>query len=347
MSFIAENDSLNYYGLIQNDITIPDWGRRIYDILANKNIRITMPLEPFISNSIESGSVHFRRLDTDSSFSVIVQVEIRGSMVDIPIYVDPWRVHKFRSIFDSTGSTVDITDYEVSLLNIGYGSERVQRLPVDTVSLVNQNINANNYIGLVINGFTLANGSSLLLASQTDATENGVYSVNSSGHIFRRSQESLGFDGKYYTFPVTRGNTAGAVYQITNATNPDAPAIFGESPLTVAFYTRSAPALIEDKGIHTAKIIASSYTALSTDYRIHVNSTAGPITITLPPASSYTSPQVKSYQIFKTDTSNNTITIQASGTDTLSSGGNSFQFYMPYQQVDLTSDSLFNIFYIS
>jgi hypothetical protein len=241
MSFIAENDSWNYGGIILSDTTLTQWNRTYYDIFASTgNITITLPAVPDIFNDSESGLLCFIRADSDISNTVTIVANIDGLPKNIPIYPNPNAVHRFRTIYDPSGTLVKSTIYDTQLGDSGEGSERVQRLPVETVALTNLDINANNYIGLVVTGFTLAVGSSLLLANQNDTSQNGVYRVIASGNIVHRSQEPLGTDGKYYTFPVTRGDAAGIVYQVTNADNPDAPAIFGGSRLSISGYTVAA-----------------------------------------------------------------------------------------------------------
>ena len=392
MSVESENHSYFFQSTpITTNITIPDWGRRYYQVNATAGpITITIQA-PTDVNEVEPGTIAIERLDFPSTNTVTVNILTKTGTT-------PWTIPpSFLGLFytatacsDPTGTaniifgvqtpylavpitgalmqgTIDSSNFVMRSANptdinsitstdvVNYrtavslvSAARVSKIGVATIAVTDQSVVATNYIGLVISGYTLALGDSLLLSGQTNAVENGIYTVQTGGGILRRQDCFTGVDCNGYIVPVNSGALSNRVYRLSNQTLPFGSAVVGIDLISVSLYIiTNSTTPPEDRGIHTATLVNSNYTMLSTDYRVHVNSTTGPITITLPAANSFTSPVVKSYQILKTDISNNVITIQAAGADTLSSGGNSFQFYMPYQQVDLTSDSLSNIFYIS
>lgn len=242
MSFIVDNDSWNYGGIILIDTTLAQWNRTYYDIFTTTgNITITLPAVPDIFNDVESGLLCFRRVDSNMTNTVTIVADIGGFPTDIPIYPNPNAMHKFRSVYDPTGNLARSTLYDVEIQDIGSASDRVQRDSVDTVAFTNLDVNANNYIGLIVSGWTLAADNSLLLTGQTNAYENGVYKVTPFGYIVHRKTETLGSDGKYHTFPVMRGDAAGVVFRITNTQNVEAPAIYGTSQLSIEVYTAPLP----------------------------------------------------------------------------------------------------------
>lgn len=242
MSFIAENDSWNYGDIISNNITLTQWNRTYYPINAlNNNITITLPPTPDPSNPVESGLLCFTRNDYNMTNTVTIVANIGGFPTNIPIYPNSNAIHKFRTVYDPQGLTPYSTIYDVQVQDIGSASDRVQRDSVDTAAFTNLDINANNYIGLVVSGWTLAADNSLLLTNQNNTYQNGVYKVTPLGYIVHRETEPLGSDGKYHTFPVMRGDAAGAVFRITNTQNVEAPAIYGESRLSISVYTYSVP----------------------------------------------------------------------------------------------------------
>ena len=238
MSFIAENDSWNYGDTISNNITLTQWNRTYHPINAlNNNITITLPPTPDPSNSVESGLLCFVRSDFSMTNTVTIVANIGGFPTNIPIYPNSNAVHRFRTMYDPLGLSPNTTLYDVQLQDIGSASDRVQRDSVDTAAFTNLDINLSNYIGLVVSGWTLAAGSSLLLTNQNNTYQNGVYKVTPLGYIVHRETEPLGSDGKYHTFPVMRGDAAGYVFRITNAQNVEAPAIYGGSRLSISLYT--------------------------------------------------------------------------------------------------------------
>lgn len=88
--------------------------------------------------------------------------------------------------FNKVTTSSDPVD-NVDLVNLGYLNQalasRFLNLPdVETIATSNLNITT-NLIGQTINGYTLANQNKILLAGQTNAKENLVYTVTSSGLI--------------------------------------------------------------------------------------------------------------------------------------------------------------------
>ena len=255
MSFVVDNDSVNFGGIITGDITLTSWGRLIYTVYASSDITITLPPEPKPNNIVESGSISFIRVDSDANYTVTVVVDIGGFPNSYKIYPNPLDVHKFKTIYDPSNQLAFTTLYSVDVYGVVEGSERVLRDVVDTVATTDQNAFASNYIGLNINGVTLAAGDSLLLTAQGNEYQNGAYKVNTNGTISYRDSEPLGMDGRYHVFPVKRGDYSGYSYRVTNSVNPLAPALYDISSLKIEQY--EVPATF-DTGADLAVIITAA-----------------------------------------------------------------------------------------
>lgn len=73
---------------------------------------------------------------------------------------------------------------------------------------------------LTIDSYTLSAGERVLVKSQTDATENGIYDVASGSWTRSADADTQAELKPASTVRVISGDDAGLVYQLTNATNP-------------------------------------------------------------------------------------------------------------------------------
>lgn len=190
---------------------------------------------PSSVNVIERGSLFFRRIDSNGDNWVYISAIINGTQQNIPLDCNPNTVHWFCAVADPT--LANNTFY--FRLNMADVTEdgRIAKDAVDTISIANENVLGTGYIGRVINGVTLAIGSSILLTAQTQAVENGVYVVNSGSKIERRPDCARGINGNGFLIPVLGGTYLGDVYTIYNNLVPTSKfALFGINKINVDLY---------------------------------------------------------------------------------------------------------------
>lgn len=236
---ITENLSFDYQqNLLLSDTTLTSWKRQLYDVsAASGSITITLPSNASDLNLLEVGSLFFRRLDTVEANTVTIAAVIGGTNRFIKIPINTEVVHWFCCAYDGgVGSAAFYFKLNSSDVD---NQARVSKDPAVTVSTSNLNVAVNTYIGLVLNGATLAIGDSIVLAAQTNPIENGVYVVNTNGTISRRADCALGIDGNGYIVPITGGNSKFFIYVIRNISGSGFPALFGRSQLTISLYSNT------------------------------------------------------------------------------------------------------------
>lgn len=94
------------------------------------------------------------------------------------------------------------------------------KMPVRTVSLTPLAIATGFVPGQTVGGVVLAEGDAVLVAGQTDASENGIRVVLASGAPARRRDMRLGSDVLGAAVLVFAGTGAGKIYRATNTTAP-------------------------------------------------------------------------------------------------------------------------------
>jgi len=325
MGYIVNNDSMEFRGKITSGLTINDWKRAMYEIDGTTGgFTVTLPAFPTTTNLVESGSIYFRRVDGVWANKVYVVVNINGfpTNVEIPAYFNGY--YRFYSVLDPTGTSTLTCGYNAVLQDTSNGAERVAKFPVSTIATTNMDVAANNYIGMVINGVTLAAGSTILLSAQTNATQNGVVNVTNTGNIVKRQDFFTGIDLRNYIVPVAGGTFAGNVYILSSAVDQYGACPSGLVNINVDLYVEGQnPLLINDYEKFT-QILDQDYTAFPTDTIIICNLVSGVNrTLTLPKLSLLLNPSttglLKIYQIFKLAPSG-VLTVSCTSGDTFGDG---------------------------
>lgn len=108
MSVASDNISYNYFGVINFDQNVPDWGNRFYRLDASsQSLNILMPPIPDpTTNNFDPGRIGFQR--TDSSANVVTVTYGSASSFVIPVTTD---VFEFVVILDpdNPASDIDVT----------------------------------------------------------------------------------------------------------------------------------------------------------------------------------------------------------------------------------------------
>lgn len=239
---IVNNLSLDYQeDLILADTTLTSWKRQLFDCSSasvTAGITVTLPPMPTTLNRVERGSLFFRRIDAFGDRPLYISAVMNGTQVNVPLDCTPNTVHWFCAVADT--ALFNNTFYFKLCSASAMESTRVARTAVNTVATTNQNVFGGGYIGTAIEGFTLANGSSLLLTAQTFPKENGVYVVNSAGRIRRRADCAGGVNGNRFLIPVSGGNYAGSVYTVRSLQNLESDfAIFDIMDLAIIIFVKT------------------------------------------------------------------------------------------------------------
>lgn len=338
---ITENYSFDYQpNAILSNTTIDYWRRQLFDVIASSgNITITLPPNPLGSNTLEMGSLFFRRLDTVAANKVTVQAVINGTMQNILLPVGTDIVHWFVSVFDG-GFGSNTYYFQLNSANV-LNQTRVARFSATTSATTNLNISATNYIGLNVGGWTLAAGDSILAGSQTNNVESAVYVVQNSGGLARRDDFALGCNVNGYLVPVEAGTYARDIYIFYNqSAGQSAPAIAGYDRINVDLYVEGQNPLIINGYEKFVEILDQDYTATSSDTIIISNLVSGVNrTLTLPKLSSLLNPSttnlLKIYQIFKLAPSG-VLTVSCTSGDTFGDGTTSITLQKNGDNIYLT-----------
>jgi hypothetical protein len=322
---ITENLSYDYQpNAISSNTTIGYWRRQLFDVIATSgNITITLPPNSLRSNTLEMGSIFLRRLDTVAANTVTVVAVINGVMQNIKLPVGTDVVHQFTSVYDgdSGSNTFYFQQSSANVLN----QTRVARFSATTSAVTNIDVNATNYIGLNVGGWTLSAGDSILAGSQTNNVESAVYVVQNGGGLARRDDFALGCNVNGYLVPVEEGTYSRDIYIFYNQNSgQSAPAIAGYDRINVALYVEGQNPLLTNDYEKFIEILDQDYTAFPTDAIIICNLVSGVNrTLTLPKLSSLLNPStanlLKIYQIFKLAPSG-VLTVSCTSGDTFGDG---------------------------
>lgn len=101
--------------------------------------------------------------------------------------------------------------YGVNVTGKVSGAGIKERVPVQTISLINQDLTT-NLIGTAISGYTLISGDRFILAAQTTATQNGIYVAAT---LSVRAEDYESGDTSQCFVTVISGNYANTVWQAT------------------------------------------------------------------------------------------------------------------------------------
>lgn len=125
--------------------------------------------------------------------------------------------------FDEAGDAINFTPEDLAAwagdafaAYLAVGGVGVWREPVRVATQTNVTLATGVENGDSLNGVTLATGDRVLLTSQTTASENGVYVVNTSGAPTRASDADSEAELKNALYFVTAGYSRGSVFINTN-----------------------------------------------------------------------------------------------------------------------------------
>lgn len=128
------------------------------------------------------------------------------------------------------------------------------KLSVRTASLANLTLATGFEPGDTVGGVVLVEGDDILVAGQTDASENGIRTVQASGEPARRLDMSTGTDVLGAAVLVREGDSAGKVFYATTTTAP----VIDTNDIEFAELTSAAMAALDDL---TDVVITSPATA--------------------------------------------------------------------------------------
>ena len=179
----------------------------------------------------------------------------------------------------------------------------------------------------VLQGVTLTSGMRILVLSQTNPVDNGIY-LAASGSWSRSADYADGTDGSNTIVAVLDGDSSNLVFksQIPSLT-------IGTDPCYFTYVTGTS-----SSSIFSSRSVNSSGVVLSNDSYILVDCSSSNISLDLPVTSSVSSlGTVKVFRIIKTDNTDNILTLRTNGGETFLDGRTTFSSSTPGRQFDITS----------
>jgi subtilisin family serine protease len=176
-----------------------------------------------------------------------------------------------------------------------------------------------------IQSYPINSGDRILVTSQGNANNNGVYTA-SSGAWARAADFAAGIDGSNTLASIINGDSSGLIFksQSTSFTVGSAACYF------------TALGASNNISSYTFRTINSSGNILANDIYILADCSASAITLTLPVSTSVSSSSAcKIFRVIKTDNTVNSLTITTTSPDSFLDGRVLYVTNVPGRQIDL------------